>query len=75
MAGRSSSTVWPSSDGDHVYRESNIYAVDVASGVIKRRITRDAGYWAAPVVSPDGKRIGHFGRPYTIPVVWQTSDL
>lgn len=43
-----------------VYRMSNLYAVDVASGAL-RRLTPDSGYWNAPVVSPDGKWIAYTG--------------
>ena len=47
-------------DADIQYRVSNIYAIDVASGVL-RRLTADAGFWHAPVVSPDGKWIAFTG--------------
>lgn len=46
------------------YRCSNIYAVDVASGAM-RRITQDAGWWANPSVSPDGRLIAFTGAPAT----------
>ncbi len=61
------------SDGDHVYGESNVYAVDVATG-IRRRLTADRGFWSGPVVSPDGKRVAYTGHPYTTRV-WQVADL
>jgi len=61
------------SAGDLTYQESNIYAVDVATGAT-RRLTQERGFWSGPVVSPDGKRIAYAGRKY-LPVVYQTSDL
>ena len=59
--------------GDKTFFESNIYAVDVATGAM-RRLTPERGFWAGPVVSPDGKQVAYGGRSY-LPVVWQTSDL
>jgi dipeptidyl aminopeptidase/acylaminoacyl peptidase len=52
------------STSDLRYRESNIYAVDVASGAI-RRLTSSKGTWSSPVFSPDGKRIAFTGAPWT----------
>jgi dipeptidyl aminopeptidase/acylaminoacyl peptidase len=46
------------------YRESNIYAVDVATGAV-RRLTTERGIWEGPVVSPDGKRVAFSGYPAT----------
>jgi dipeptidyl aminopeptidase/acylaminoacyl peptidase len=59
--------------GDKNFRESNIYAVEVATGAM-RRLTKDRGSWTTPVVSPDGKMVVYAGREY-LPVVWQTADL
>jgi dipeptidyl aminopeptidase/acylaminoacyl peptidase len=42
------------------YRNSNIYAIDVASGTM-RRLTSQDGAWSGPVVSPDGRRIAYRG--------------
>ena len=47
-------------DADREYQVSNIYAVDVASGTL-RRLTADAGFWHAPVVSPDGRWVAFTG--------------
>lgn len=51
-------------DADVRYRESNIFAVDVATGA-RKRLTPERGFWAGPVFSPDGKRIAYTGYPYT----------
>ncbi|HYD53997.1 MAG TPA: S9 family peptidase [Gemmatimonadaceae bacterium] len=45
---------------DTNYRSSNIYAVDVATGAMKRLNAQD-GAWSSPVVSPDGRRIAYRG--------------
>jgi dipeptidyl aminopeptidase/acylaminoacyl peptidase len=58
---------------DKAYQESNIYAIDVASGSMKR-LTAERGFWSGPIVSPDGKRVAYTGREFR-PVVYQTSDL
>jgi dipeptidyl aminopeptidase/acylaminoacyl peptidase len=55
------------------YRESNIYAVDVATGGA-RRLTTERGIWEGPVVSPDGKRIAFSGYPATRQT-YRASDL
>ena len=59
--------------GDNRYRESHIYAMDLASGDI-RQLTRDKGPWASPAVSPDGRRIAYTGYPWT-PQTYKTTDL
>lgn len=51
-------------DGDRNYRDSNIYAVDLATGKL-RRLTPERGTWTSPVVSPDGSKIVFSGYPYT----------
>jgi len=43
---------------------SNLYAVDLETGA-KRRLTSEHGFWANPVVSPDGKTIAYTGYPFT----------
>ncbi|MGE0439671.1 MAG: prolyl oligopeptidase family serine peptidase [Gemmatimonadales bacterium] len=58
---------------DTTFKESYLYSVDVASGAMRRLIT-ERGFWAGPVVSPDGKLVAFGGREH-LPVVWQTSDL
>ncbi|HEU4565683.1 MAG TPA: S9 family peptidase [Gemmatimonadaceae bacterium] len=45
---------------DANYRASNLYAIDVESGAM-RRLTATGGEWSSPVVSPDGKRIAYRG--------------
>ena len=45
---------------DYNYRNSHIYAVDVASGAI-RQITQRPGTWTDPTVSPDGRTIAFTG--------------
>src|SRR5204863_5747291 len=50
-----------------------IYAVDVATGAM-RRLTSERGLWAKPVVSPDGKLIAFSGHPH-VRMTMRTSDL
>ena len=45
---------------DMNYRNSNLYAIDVATGAMKRLSSGD-GLWSSPVVSPDGKHIAFSG--------------
>jgi len=47
-------------DADYRFQESNIYAVDVATGAVKR-LTPERGSWTSPVFSPDGKHIAYVG--------------
>ena len=61
------------STADMNYRKSNVYAIDVATGTM-RRLTSTEGLWSSPVVSPDGKRIAYSG--YTqIKDSYHTSEL
>lgn len=46
------------------YRDSHLYAVTVATGAVTR-LTKDAGSWGDPVVSPDGRRIAYAGYAAT----------
>jgi dipeptidyl aminopeptidase/acylaminoacyl peptidase len=48
------------STADLNYRNSNIYAVDLATGAM-RRLTSQDGAWSGPAVSPDGRRIAYRG--------------
>lgn len=48
-------------DADHRYRESYLYAVDVASGAIRQPVTTK-GLWSNPKVSPDGRSVAFTGR-------------
>ncbi|CAN5750770.1 S9 family peptidase [soil metagenome] len=51
-------------DWDLRYRDSNLYAVEVASGET-RKLTQERGTWRQPAVSPDGRRIAFTGSPYS----------
>ena len=62
-----------SPDADRHYQISNLYAVDVTSGAL-RRLTADNGYWHGPVVSPDGKWIAFTGFAKTSDT-YHTADL
>lgn len=53
-----------SDDDEYQWRESEIYAVDVAIGAIKPLTTRK-GPDSNPVVSPDGRRIAYTGYDWT----------
>ena len=61
------------SDGDMNYRDSNIYAIDVATGA-RKRLTPERGRWTTPMVSPDGSQIAFAGFPFTRHT-YQTQDL
>jgi dipeptidyl aminopeptidase/acylaminoacyl peptidase len=58
---------------DYQWRESEIYAVDVASGDI-RQLTRRKGPDGNPSVSPDGKRVAYTGNDYSRDT-WADSKL
>ena len=47
-------------DADLRYRDSQIYAVDLAT-LARRRLTKSDGQWSNPVFSPDGRRIAYSG--------------
>ena len=51
-------------NADLNYRNTNIYAVDVETGAIKRVNTQD-GAWDGVTVSPDGKKLAFTGYPAT----------
>jgi dipeptidyl aminopeptidase/acylaminoacyl peptidase len=51
-------------DAEYIYRESEIYAVSVASGDI-RQLTDRRGPDNSPVVSPDGRLVAYTGYDYT----------
>jgi dipeptidyl aminopeptidase/acylaminoacyl peptidase len=48
-------------DADHRYRESYLYAVDVASGAVRQLLTQK-GMWTNPEVAPDGRTVAFLGR-------------
>ena len=52
------------SAADLMYRSSNIYAVDLAGGAI-RKLTPQEGTWSGPTISPDGKLVAFSGYPAT----------
>jgi dipeptidyl aminopeptidase/acylaminoacyl peptidase len=60
-------------DADARYRDSNLYAVDVASGQA-RRLTPERGTWRHPVISPDGRWIAFTGYPFT-PQTYRAAEL
>ena len=60
-------------DHDMRYRDSDIYAVDVASARI-RKLTEQKGSWGDPAVSPDGQWIAFTGYPFT-KQTYKTSEL
>jgi dipeptidyl aminopeptidase/acylaminoacyl peptidase len=60
-------------DADLRYRDSNLYAVDVATGAA-RRLTPDRGTWIQPAVSPDGRQIAFAGYRFT-PQTYRAADL
>ena len=51
-------------DADYEWRESEIYAVDVASGDIRQLTTRN-GPDGGAVVSPDGRQVAYMGYDWT----------
>jgi dipeptidyl aminopeptidase/acylaminoacyl peptidase len=61
-------------DGDKGYRESEIYAVDVATGA-ERRLTEKRGPWTDPVVSPDGHTVAFTGDEAPREVTYHATDL
>lgn len=49
-------------DADLRYRDSDLYAIDVATGT-KRKINPEPGNWSNPAVSPDGRLVAFTGYP------------
>ena len=62
--------------GDDVYERSDVYALDVGTGAI-RRLTSRPGFWSNPVVSPDGRAVAYAGydssdATHATPDLWIT---
>ncbi|HEX2092882.1 MAG TPA: S9 family peptidase [Longimicrobiaceae bacterium] len=51
-------------EAEYLWRESEIYSVDVATGAV-RQLTRRKGPDTAPVVSPDGRHVAYLGYDFT----------
>jgi dipeptidyl aminopeptidase/acylaminoacyl peptidase len=51
-------------DAEYQWRESEIYALDVASGAVKQ-LTRRKGPDGSPKVSPDGRKVAYTGYDWT----------
>jgi len=60
-------------DTDLSYRESHIWAMDIASGTA-RQLTTSKGPWASPAISPDGAQIAYTGYDWT-PQTYKTTEL
>lgn len=60
-------------DAEYVWRESEVYAVDVETGEI-RQLTRRRGPDGSPAVSPDGEKIAYTGYDFTTDT-WVDSKL
>ena len=60
-------------DADGLYRESHVYALDLATGDIDQ-LTTERGPWGSPAVSPDGRTIAYTGFPWT-PQSYKTTEL
>jgi dipeptidyl aminopeptidase/acylaminoacyl peptidase len=51
-------------DDDLNYRDSDLFAVDVGTGAV-RKLTQSPGTWTSPAISPDGRRIAYTGHAKT----------
>ena len=60
-------------DADLRYRDSDIFAIDVASGE-RRQLTAERGTWASPRISPNGRLVAFAGHPFTT-ASYQASEL
>lgn len=61
------------SDADLRYRDSDIFAVDVATAT-RRPLVTDRGSWSSPHFSPDGTLVAFVGYPFT-KASYKTEDL
>jgi dipeptidyl aminopeptidase/acylaminoacyl peptidase len=60
-------------DADYAWRESEVYAIDVATGDIRQLTTRE-GPDGGPVPSPDGRLIAYTGRDMSTDT-WADTEL
>jgi dipeptidyl aminopeptidase/acylaminoacyl peptidase len=51
-------------DADLRYRDSDVFAIDVASGG-RRKLISERGNWSRPRISPDGRLAAFVGHPFT----------
>jgi dipeptidyl aminopeptidase/acylaminoacyl peptidase len=51
-------------DADLRYRDSDVFAIDVANGA-RRKLIGERGNWSTPRISPDGKLAAFVGHPFT----------
>jgi dipeptidyl aminopeptidase/acylaminoacyl peptidase len=58
---------------DLAFRDSNIFALDLATGT-KRQLTTSRGRWSRPTVSPDGSKIAYAGFP-AVRQTYKVADL
>src|SRR5918999_3589214 len=63
-----------STRADMNYRQSNVYAVDVATGSI-RQLTPSRGTWSSPVVSPGGRLVAFSGYADTSRASYHADDV
>ena len=60
-------------DADYRYRESHLYALDVATDAV-RQLTSRRGLWTGPVISPDGRTVAFEGHDFTTQT-YKTDEL
>ena len=51
-------------DADLRYRDSDVFAIDVARGT-RRKLVTERGNWSNPRISPDGRQVAFAGHPFT----------